>query len=145
MTDMENINDFIDEFVRLEYCQNCGEYEYKPFHLFHEDLHGMKKVCVFPPEQNITPFFALFANFMREGSKKIYMAIDCPPFEEIETNFILIMRCENDEATSFIIPFDSKTGIKSTALKKTKLADKFLRKLEDLYNRMVVLPEVNLN
>lgn len=106
---MENIEEIIDKFGKIEYLEKHKTYGYYPFKLI-AIMGNHYEVCILPSTNGVIPPYVIFGTFIKKNAKKIMMAMDFPPTRDIKHNFVCVFSYENGEINSIALPYDDITG-----------------------------------
>ena len=108
---VKNVEDFIEEYVSIEYYSDFKEYCHHPFQFIVEDLEGKYSLGSIVVNESISDAYQLFHKHIGH-TKRMYMSIDCPAVKGfIDTDFIIIQYMENgNELGIIVLPYDNKTG-----------------------------------
>ena len=104
---------FISTFVNIEYHKEERAFGYRPYNFFvtgQDDKSSAGALVGLPgSEAN----YGAVARFLKEKPKIFFLAMDFPPFEEIQTDFVAIFSYiqSDDLFECTALPYNNKTGV----------------------------------
>ncbi len=136
---MKDVNQFIKEFIKIEYQTEKGMYGYYPFSMLVEERNGDISICCLAVD-GVESAYLSVCKFIEKDPKQIYLALDFPAKEDIKTDFICVYSFVDRDLSLLAIPYDNKTGKRFDIIKDAKIlefihrdfvhvAEKFLRKI----------------
>ena len=126
---MKNLNEFVEKLVKIEFIDHCNAFGFYPFQMWVEHKDGKSTFASLDLGGDIRAVYKAFADYYKEDSERIYIAVDFPAVGDIESDFVCIIACEKDIFTIKALPYSPNTGEQFTAITKSITLDKILTDL----------------
>jgi len=106
---MKTIEEFVESLVKIELIEDANCFGHYPFQLFCEKNIGNNEINAISIGQ-ISLVYLRFAEYKKNGAKRIYLSVDFPAGGDIDNDFVAIFSFENDVLSVFAIPYDNTNG-----------------------------------
>lgn len=107
---MKDINEFVEQLVKIEYHEEIESFGHYPFQLFTESQDGSQEYASMLGEGSVTNRYAIFREKLIYNPKKVYMSLDFPAKNDIKSDHVIVFSYENGEFGRFAIPYNSLDG-----------------------------------
>lgn len=107
---MKNVNEFVEQLVKIEFLDHCNAFGFYPFQMYVEDQEEKATMCALELGGDIRAVYKAFADFYKQNPKRIYLAIDFPAGMDILNDFVCIIAYEKEEFILYAIPYNTETG-----------------------------------
>jgi len=102
---MDTVNEFVKRHVLIEYIESSGCYGLYPFQLYVEKLDGQEVIGALALGGNVLAVYQTVSKYIKEGAKKLYLAVDFPATLDIKEDFVAVFSVEDKEVKVFAIPY----------------------------------------
>ena len=107
---MKTVQDFINDFVKIEIIESSQSYGHYPFQLLGIKENGQMDIGALLLGGDISAVYAAAKQFIRNGNKKVFLSVDFPAGLDIEHDFVAVYTFENGKTEAILLPYDSETG-----------------------------------
>lgn len=126
---MKDLKEFVEKLVKIEFIDHCNAFGFYPFQMWIEHKDDKSTFASLDLGGDIRAVYKAFAEYYKEDSKRIYLAVDFPSVGDIESDFVCIIAAEKDIFTINALPYSPNTGEQFTAITKSITLDKILTDL----------------
>lgn len=109
---MENVKEFVDKLVKIEYLDDSNCFGHYPFQLFVETNDGKFEMNALALGGDVISCYKRFRKYLKEDSKKIFMSLDFPSGGDIKNDFICIFSAVDGIIDIYAIPYNTENGEK---------------------------------
>ena len=106
---MNNVNEFVEHLVKIEYQEAFKAYGHYPFQLFTEAKDNSQVIGALLLS-DVRELYTIFGKHLLSGAKRVYMSMDFPAQGGFETDFVVVFSYEENHFDRFAIPYDTSTG-----------------------------------
>lgn len=107
---MKDVNSFIGSMVKIEFIEQSGCFGHYPFYMFEEQKDGQNVINSLALGGNVIACYDKFCHSIKDGSKRVYMALDFPKRGDIKHDFVAVFSWENEKLEVIAIPYDEQSG-----------------------------------
>lgn len=122
---MQNVTEFINSFVKIEFIEKSNGFGHYPFQMSIENKDGSKELhslcCNYTC---VSDYFRHFKNAQNENVKTIFMSLDFPATDDIEHDFAVVFCYENGFISLVAIPYRVEDGYTFEVVKNKKALGK---------------------
>lgn len=106
---MKNVNEFLTNHVKLSLNSTTKKYQLYPYLLY---LETKKSGEIFEAlkVETITQAYYRIREYKLKGIKKLYLAEDFAPVEDIVHEFVAVFVYKPNKLRAFLIPYSKDTG-----------------------------------
>lgn len=121
---MEDLKEFVEQFVKIEFVDHCNTFGFYPFQMFVEGQDEKVTICALDLGGDIRAVYKAFADFFKENPKRIYLAVDFPANMDISNDFVCVIGYEKEEFTLYAIPYNPETGDTFSDIREAEILDR---------------------
>lgn len=121
---MKNVNEFVEQLVKIEYLDHCNSFGFYPFQMYVEDQEEKATMCALDLGGDIRAVYKAFADFHKQNPKRIYLAVDFPAGMDITNDFVCVIAYEKEEFTLYAIPYCVETGTTFCEIRDAEILNK---------------------
>lgn len=121
---MKNLNEFVEQLVKIEYLDHCNAFGFYPFQMYVEDQEEKTTMCALDLGGDIRAVYKAFADFRKQNPKRIYLAVDFPAGMDIQNDFVCMMAYENSAFLIYAIPYNTETGETFSEIRDAEILNK---------------------
>lgn len=118
---MKNVNEFVEQLVKIEFLDHCNAFGFYPFQMYVEDQEEKATMCALDLGGDIRAVYKAFADFHKKNPKRIYLAVDFPACGDICNDFVCVIAYEKEELLIYAIPYLSENGITSSEIRNAEI------------------------
>lgn len=108
---MKDLKEFVEKLVKIEFLDHCNSFGFYPFQMWIEHKDEKSTFASLDLGGDIRAVYKAFADYYKEDSKRIYLAVDFPAGGDINNDFVCVIGYEKQEITLYAIPYNTETGI----------------------------------
>jgi hypothetical protein len=123
---MENVKEFVDKLVKIDYLDNYNCFGHFPFQLFVVTSDGSFEINALALGGDVLSCYKRFRKYLKEDSKKIFMSLDFPSGGDIKNDFICIFSAVDGALDIYAIPYNTENGEKYEEIHTSELLSKIL-------------------
>lgn len=129
---MKNVNEFIEQMVKVDYLEQFDSFGHYPFQMYVEKKDGQTSINALALGGDVKACHRLFADEMHNSAKTIYMSLDFPKGGDIDNDFVCIFHYDNTthELKNFAIPYDLEGKVMDRITESDRLS-KILTQLQE--------------
>jgi hypothetical protein len=121
---MKDLKEFVEKLVKIEFLDHCNSFGFYPFQMWIEHKDEKSTFASLDLGGEIRAVYKAFADYYKEDSKRIYLAVDFPANMDITNDFVCIIGYESQEFTLYAIPYNPETGQTFSDIRDADILDK---------------------
>ena len=126
--------DFIKQFVKIEYLEDEGVYGYHPFAM-HIEKDGENEFHMLAGLSSAQLFKVVRRTISKKDVKLIHLAIDCLSKMDITDDFVAVYTIQNSKEIEIsAIPYDVKSGDSFEEITSAKFLDAHKQEIIKFFN-----------
>ena len=131
---INSIEEFIEQFVKINYQEEYELYGHYPFQMFIENSDSEVELHSLLLGGKVKACYKRARDYFDNYAKKIFLSVDCSSNEYTRNDFVIVFSVIEKKIKCVIIPYDSKTGQRHPSITKGELLDKELHNFKKWIN-----------
>ena len=120
---MKTVEEFVKSMVKIEFIEDSNCFGHYPFQLLCENKDGGLEINALALGGDVASCYRRFAEYKKDGAKRIYLSLDFPKGGDIENDYVAIYTFENDKINLFAIPYEIEEGKRFDVIKNSEQLD----------------------
>lgn len=127
---MENINEFIEKLVKIDYMEEHGCYGHYPFQCFSKNKDGKVTMMALALGGDVEACYRKVRELVKAGAEKLFLSLDFPASGDIDEDFVCVFAVEDNKVSAKAITYNVETGEKIKTIDSSESLDNIVSQFE---------------